>query len=71
MGVRVDEAGARLLGGVFLFVIFLSFASRSVGVQAAALGGFFVVGGDGGVGASKRFQTCQWAAIFFGLDLCP
>ena len=37
----------------------------------AALGGFFVVGGDGGVGASKRFQTCQRAAIFFGLDLCP
>ena len=36
----------------------------------AALGGFFVVGGDGGVGASKRFQTCQWAAIFFCLDLC-
>ena len=35
------------------------------------MGGFFVVGGDGGVGASKRFQTCQWAAIFFGLDLCP
>ena len=39
-------------------------------MQAAALGGFFVVGGDGGVGASKRFQTCQRAAIFFGLDLC-
>ena len=36
----------------------------------AALGGFFVVGKDGGVGASKRFQTCQRAAIFFGLDLC-
>ncbi len=37
----------------------------------AALGGFFVVGKDGGVGASKRFQTCQRAAIFFFLDLCP
>ena len=36
----------------------------------AALGGFFVVGKDGGVGASKRFQTCQRAAIFFFLDLC-
>jgi len=22
------------------------------------------------VGATKRFQTCQWAAIFFFLDLC-
>jgi hypothetical protein len=37
----------------------------------AALGGFFVVGGDGGVGGVKAIQTSQRAAIFFSLDLCP
>ena len=37
MGVRVDEAGVRLFGGVFLFVIFLSFASGRVGGAGGGL----------------------------------
>ena len=63
--------GRGYLAEFFFSLFFLALPAGESGVQAAALGGFFVVGGDGGVGASKRFQTCQWAAIFFGLDLCP
>ncbi len=63
--------GRGYLAEFFSSLFFLALPAGASGVQAAALGGFFVVGGDGGVGASKRFQTCQWAAIFFGLDLCP
>ena len=62
--------GRGYLAEFFSSLFFLALPAGESGVQAAALGGFFVVGGDGGVGASKRFQTCQWAAIFFGLDLC-
>jgi hypothetical protein len=75
MRVRVDEAGVRLLGGVFLFVVFLSFAGGRVGGAGGGLLGapfvperleFLHLGGLGG-GEVHGFTDVGGEVVEFGL----
>jgi hypothetical protein len=71
----VDEAGVRLFGGVFLFVVFLSFAGGRVGGAGGGLLGapfvperleFLHLGGLGG-GEVRGFTDVGGEVVEFGL----